>query len=120
MAGTIVTSTLSDGTNTGSTTDAIKGSARAWVNFNGSTSAIRASYNVSSVTRNSLSDYTVNFTGTFVDSNYGALCAAEGHLNSPANAYTYLAPTARTTTSARFAALAPGVDCTECTVAIFR
>ena len=43
---------------------------KAWVNFNGSTAAIRASYNVSSVTRNAAGDYTVNFTTAFADTNY--------------------------------------------------
>jgi len=46
--------------------------ARAWVNFNGTTSpgTIRASGNVSSVTRNGTGDYTVNFTTAMPDVNY--------------------------------------------------
>jgi len=44
---------------------------KAWVNFNGtSTVAIRASYNVSSITDNGTGDYTVNFTNAMPDSNY--------------------------------------------------
>ena len=44
---------------------------RAWVNFNGVTTAtIRASFNVSSVTRNSTGDYTINFTTAMADANY--------------------------------------------------
>lgn len=44
---------------------------RAWVNFNGVTTAtIRASFNVSSVTRNGTGDYTINFTNAMVDANY--------------------------------------------------
>lgn len=44
---------------------------RAWVNFNGtSTVAIRASYNVSSITDNGTGDYTVNFTTAMPDANY--------------------------------------------------
>jgi len=44
---------------------------KAWVNFNGtSTVAIRASYNVSSITDNGTGDYTVNFTTAFADANY--------------------------------------------------
>ena len=77
MAGTIVASTLSDGTTTSSVTDAVKGSARAWVNFNGVTTAtIRASYNVSSVTRNGIGDYTINFTNTLADANYSVNVSA--------------------------------------------
>lgn len=44
---------------------------RAWVNFNGVTTAtIRASFNVSSVTRNGTGDYTVNFINNMSDVNY--------------------------------------------------
>jgi hypothetical protein len=44
---------------------------RAWVNFNGTgTVAIRASYNVSSITDNGTGDYTVNFTTALVDESY--------------------------------------------------
>jgi hypothetical protein len=44
---------------------------KAWVNFNGtSTVAIRASYNVSSITDNGTGDYTVNFTTAMADANY--------------------------------------------------
>lgn len=44
---------------------------RAWVNFNGtSTVAIRASFNVSSITDNGTGDYTINFTNALPDANY--------------------------------------------------
>jgi hypothetical protein len=46
---------------------------RAWVNFNGTgTVAIRASFNVSSITDNGTGDYTVNFTRAMSDSSYAA------------------------------------------------
>jgi hypothetical protein len=49
------------------------GSAKAWVNFNGTgTVAIRASYNVSSITDNGTGRYTVNFTNALANANYGA------------------------------------------------
>jgi hypothetical protein len=46
--------------------------AKAWVNFNGTTSpgTIRSSYNVSSVTKNGTGDYTVNFATAMADANY--------------------------------------------------
>jgi len=51
----------------------INGSAKAWVNFNGTgTVAIRASFNVSSITDNGTGQYTVNFTTAFADANYAA------------------------------------------------
>jgi len=53
----------------------IDGLAKAWVNFNGTgTVAIRASYNVSSITDNGSGDYTVNFTTAMPDANYSAVC----------------------------------------------
>jgi hypothetical protein len=49
----------------------IDGLAKAWVNFNGTgTVAIRASFNVTSITDNGTGDYTVNFTTAMVDANY--------------------------------------------------
>ena len=49
-------------------------SVRAWVNFNGTgTVAIRASYNVASITDNGTGDYTVNFTTAMPDANYSAV-----------------------------------------------
>ena len=44
---------------------------RAWVNFDGTgTVAIRASYNVSSITDNGVGDYTINFAAAMPDANY--------------------------------------------------
>jgi len=51
--------------------DVVNGVARAWVNFNGTgTVAIRASYNISSITDNGTGDYTANFTTALVDANF--------------------------------------------------
>ena len=44
---------------------------KAWVNFNGTgTVAIRAQYNVSSITDGGTGIYTVNFTNAMPDTNY--------------------------------------------------
>lgn len=52
---------------------------RAWVNFNGTgTVAIRASFNVSSITDNGTGDYTVNFTTALPDANYNITGTAGG------------------------------------------
>jgi hypothetical protein len=51
--------------------DTTVGVCRAWVNFNGTgTVAIRASFNVTSITDNGTGDYTVNFTTAMSDANY--------------------------------------------------
>jgi hypothetical protein len=48
---------------------------RAWVNFNGTgTVAIRASFNVTSITDGGTGLYTVNFTNALTDANYAAVC----------------------------------------------
>ena len=63
---------------------------RAWVNFNGTTSpgTIRASFNVSSITKNATGDYTVNFTNSLADANYSPIVS----MQAPAatNGYVYI------------------------------
>jgi hypothetical protein len=75
-AGTIATaeSTLAQFSASGS---APVYACRAWVNFDGRSASlgIRASGNVSSVTRNSAGNYTVNFATAMPDANY---CVAPG------------------------------------------
>jgi hypothetical protein len=59
--------------------------AKAWVNFNGTTSpgTIRSSYNVSSVTKNGTGDYTVNFFATaMTDANY-SVSQMTSFINAP-------------------------------------
>lgn len=70
---TIRTNTLSNVAGTQSTAieNAINGSAKAWVNFNGQgTVAIRASYNVSSITDLGTGTYYVNFSTAMPNTNY--------------------------------------------------
>ena len=94
---------------------------RAWVNFNGTgTVAIRASFNVSSITDNGTGDYTVNFTNALTDANYSVVL---GHYID-ASAYPGFGFTTLTTTSARvFPQRDTGgnnVDSTVVSVAVFR
>lgn len=58
---------------------------RAWVSFVGSTAAINASFNVSSITRAGTGAYTVNFTNALSDTNYSTLgtCTGRGGSGSP-------------------------------------
>ena len=75
-------------------TNVINGSAKAWVNFNGTgTVAIRASFNVTSITDNGTGNYTVNFTNAMVDANYSTVVsadAASGLLGTIKSSATYL------------------------------
>ena len=64
MASELRVNTLKDaaGNNSIATSFVAGGSAKAWVDFNGSgTIAIRDSFSVSSITDNGTSDYTTNF-----------------------------------------------------------
>ena len=57
----------------------VNGTAKAWVNFNGTgTVAIRQAFNVSSVTDEGTGDYIVNFTVPMVDGNYAACITLGG------------------------------------------
>ena len=73
-ATTVQSTNLSDGTNSTSTTNAIKGSAKAWVNFQGgygnTGGTVLTSYNVSSVTVLGTGQYQVNFSNALSSSNY--------------------------------------------------
>jgi hypothetical protein len=126
--------TLADsaGSNTSTPAAIAAGIAKAWVNFNGTTaspSTIRASYNVSSVTKNASGDYTVNFTTAMVDANYvttGSCQRVSGASEGILTIYavnldgTLVAPTtsaARVNTSQRAAGV---IDSAYVNVVIFR
>jgi len=96
--------------------------AKAWVNFNGTgTVAIRASYNVSSITDNGTGDYTVNFTTALADANYsialGGSRTGSASDNFGMQFYSQTASNVRVNT---FASAVAYVDAPSATVAIFR
>jgi hypothetical protein len=72
---TIKATTLSTQSNATVPIDTVvNGTAKAWVNFNGTgTVAIRASFNVSSITDNGVANFTMNFTTAMPDANYAAV-----------------------------------------------
>lgn len=70
----VTTLTDTSGGNSSSTADIFSGRAKAWVNFNGSgTVAIRANFNVNSITDNAAGDYTVNFINAMSNASYSAV-----------------------------------------------
>jgi len=75
---------VADATLTGTT-------CKAWVNFNSGTGAvaIRASYNVSSITDNATGIYTVNFAAALPDANYAAVAGGRRDNADPRNAITF-------------------------------
>jgi len=96
---------------------------KAWVNFNGTgTVAIRASYNVSSITDNGTGDYTVNFTTAMVDVNYSvqALAGFRNYISAIIRLYDSPSPA---TTSVRMTCsegTGANTDTLQFNVAIFR
>lgn len=70
MAGQLTIDTLKASSGVLATQNGMTGIPKAWVNYNGATQTIRASFNTSSVTRNGTGDYTVNFTTAMPDANY--------------------------------------------------
>ena len=106
--------------------DATVGVCRAWVNFNGTgTPAIRASFNVTSITDNGTGSYAINFTNAFADTNYACVMATKGSpgAGTPFLPLEHASLAARTTTSVAFYVLAlnggtPDADVVE--IAVFR
>lgn len=79
MAGQLTIDTLKASSGILANVNGMDGIAKAWVNFNGVTTAtVRAAFNVSSVVRNAAGDYTVNFTNAMQDANYVVVTAAAG------------------------------------------
>lgn len=104
--------------------DVINGTARAWVNFNGTgTVAIRASYNVAGITDNALGDWTVNFTNALADANFCAVPVPNytEATGVGASART-IQPKTYTATSVRLIVAdgVAGVDCERVNVTIHR
>jgi hypothetical protein len=67
------------GGNSLTTAQIYNGAAKAWVNFNGTgTVAIRAQFNVSSITDNGTGNYTANFTTALTDANYAVTFGVGG------------------------------------------
>jgi hypothetical protein len=127
--GTSGNALISDGTNWTSST--VNGTAKAWVNFDGNTSvAIRASFNVSSVTRNTTGQFGVNFTNALADANYAAnVSCSVGSTTAPVTSITMFgardaSPTAPTTTGFIFIVTMGGgftnANPTYCCVSVFR
>lgn len=142
MAGTVVadtlqaasTSTLVIKNGVANTPPTIQDSAgtqigtfcRAWVNFNGTgTVAIRASFNVTSITDNGTGDYTVNFTNAMSSADYAVSYTRSFSSVAPSGTRAhYTIAGSQTTTSVRIAANAnnsptTAEDVTDVSVAIF-
>lgn len=126
MAGTLTTSVIQSDTSSPPTfknnSVEVGTLCRAWVNFNGTgTVAIRASFNVSSITDNSTGNYTINFTNALPDANYATVALQHDAVGTGGqiNGTTGQTTTALQITTANYTGAAyqdkPGVH-----VAVFR
>jgi len=117
--------TLKDtsGSNSSTTAEIASGRAKAFVNFNGtSTVAIRANFNVNSITDNGTGDYTVNFSTALADANY-CVTGAVGDYNTSNSARSVAVSniTAPTTSAVRIhPILGAAEDQVRMCVSIFR
>lgn len=101
----------------------VSGTAKAWVNFNGTgTVAIRRAFNVSSVTDNGTGDYTLNFTAAMADADYiftTGNTVASGSVNGP---YFFQGTHTKTTSAFQivtYSYVSTAVDNSDAYVAIF-
>jgi hypothetical protein len=106
---------------------------RAWVNFDGTTSSpctIRASANVTSVTKNTTGVYTVNFTNAMPDANYSVAGMVQYDQSGNQATHNLMAPeitnssnamqTGSVSVSGKYGFVSTTYDMTTFCVAIFR
>lgn len=107
MAGTLIANTINTDTAGAvfTTQNAVTGIAKSWVNFNGSTNTVRASFNVSSVTQNGTGSWRINFAVAMPDANY----AVTGSAGSNGNWIFNKEPN-QATTHVNVIAIFPGVS----------
>jgi len=88
---------------------------RTWVNFNGQGAvAIRANFNVNSITDNGTGDYTVNYSNALSDANYSFQgTASQAGTGNNGQIVSILGSTAPTTTSTQFRTQQDNVGVTD-------
>ena len=120
MAGKITVSTINDSSGVLATQNGMTGIAKAWVMFaaNTGTAVINSSFNVSSVTRNSAGNFTVNFTTAMPSSTY-ASAVTSGTLGTNYGIVQLGTPTTTSLTFGTFTIAGTGLDSTYNVVAIF-
>jgi len=98
--GTIATQ---DGTESTDVTNVVNGTAKAWVNFNGTgTVAIRRGFNVSSLVDVGTGYYTVNFTTAMTDANFSVCSGGRDSTSTTAPLTSSAITFSTTSTTIRF------------------
>jgi hypothetical protein len=119
---TLTVSNVSDGSLSVPTTYVTNGSAKAWVNLNGTgTIAARDSFNVASLTDNGTGNYTINYTTSMASGNYatsGSIDTGVETSASPARAPIFNPRLAASVTTAGTASTGAAVDWDFYTVSV--
>ena len=113
------------GNNSSTSAEIFNGRAKAWVNFNGTgTVAIRADFNVNTITDANTGDYTVNFSNALADANYAVLYTGGYEPGVDARTCNIInSDIAQTTSLVRLRTIkvdATAIDTDRCNAAIFR
>lgn len=121
--GKVKTTTIADELDTESTavTNVINGSAKAWVNFNGTgTVAIRRGFNVSSITDLNTGWYQINFTTSMPDSDYSVTTASDSGIAYASQCRMSALATTYVSVFNYYGNSQAGLDANRITVAIHR
>jgi len=73
---TLNVSNITDGTTTVGTSYVVNGAAKAWLNFNQATPVVEDSFNISSVTDNTLGQFSPQFTNNMNNNDYSITATA--------------------------------------------
>lgn len=85
---TLKVGTIQDtsGNNSSTASEINSGRAKVWVEFSGQNQAVEiASFGISSLSRTSNGNYTVNFSSNFSDTNYAVFASAGANVNTYAD-----------------------------------
>lgn len=93
--------------------------ALAWAQFNGTSATVGQSYNISSVTRTSTGNYTVNFTNSLSSTSYSAISNACNPASSANIAATRLTSTVSSFTVNTYTVVGSAADCSDISIVIF-
>jgi hypothetical protein len=95
FTGTVTSANISDGTDTVATGYVVNGSAKAWVNFDGTgTAAISDSLNMSSLTDNGTGDYTLTYSNSLTGVFSNIVACSQSGRSSTQRAMAYDSATA--------------------------
>lgn len=127
MAGQLTIDTLKASSGVLATQNGMTGICKAWVNFNGiTTTTIRSSYNVSSVTRTGTGAYTIAFTTAMPSADYAIVASTSPSFGTAPllvelNLTSAGAESPSTTTAFSFVTQSTGgfADSKYCSVAFF-